>query len=271
MPTGIAHGELRTWTARNGKYTVVAEFVTGDELSVTLGRDGKQRTVPLTALCKADQRFVRDALATAKASEASPIVSAGSAGKEPAAPEPLTVFGIKAGMTFQEIVPILKARGMRLRVTSQPASFLNNSHLNNGATQGLSYVRNAIAERQDGQILTKLDMYFCEDLPDRPGVSICEKVTFTKYYGGKGSPDLSPWFRQARDEFVQRYGPPMDDDETYPAWGHHDSESLQLNGSMSREVSVCLKSMDVDRRSAKGREILIERFRPPAPEIKIDF
>jgi hypothetical protein len=469
-PTIIVRGEPRTWTARNGKYTIVAEFVTGSELSVTLSRDGKQRTIPLAALCDADQQFVRDPLKAAKpadtlstatvagenkgAGEANeptrdwanlidpssfdkwtvigapdvfkllpdatiraaggraylvspqayadfeltgrmkasargnggvffgvprgmnldnprgyevqlyvrtpgdnsgtgsiwrdgqltvplagrfeapdrwynfyircqgssilikindqtvfeeadarggsghlalqcyettgevhyadlkvrelsktevtpPVVSVADG---PAAAGTFSICGIKAGMAFHEIVPILKARGMRLHKPHQIASFLNNSHLNNGATQGLSYVADAVADRKDGQVLTELDIHFREDLPDRPGVGICDEVTFTKYYEGKGSPDLSPWFRQARNELVQRYGPPKDsdDDENSAKWRHHDSESLYVSLS-GRKVTVCLESMDVYRRRAKGEKILVERFRPSAPEIKVDF
>jgi hypothetical protein len=66
---GFARGELRTWTARNGKYTVEAEFVRGDQQSVTLRRDGKEITIQLAQLSIADQQFVRDSLTAVKPAE----------------------------------------------------------------------------------------------------------------------------------------------------------------------------------------------------------
>jgi hypothetical protein len=467
-PTGIAHGELRTWTARNGKYTVEAVFVAGDELSVTLGRDGKQRKVPLAALCQADQQFVRDSLAAAsptlaqghapaksaaeyneptsgwdnlidsssfdkwttvgapgvfkllpdatirgaggraylvspdmysdfeltgrmkvshdgnggiffgvpsgtnlfdkkhlgyevqlnvrKAGEISATGSiwvdgkssaiiedrfevpdrwysfsircqgpsilikiddqivfdqtdparrvgnvalqcyqavgevqyadmkiralshtqatsatiAGNNSEKAGATEPFAVFGIKAGMTIQETITTLKSRGINVGGVSPMESVLRRIPQFEHIADRYRLGRGFQAHRQDGEILTLISVGFCEDLPDRPGVGVCTRASFTKWYQGDGKPDLTSWFRQAREELVKRYGEPADERESFISFGDDDSEKLTAELSLG-QLEIQLESREVKRRCEKGQETILARFRPAAPDLKVDF
>jgi outer membrane protein assembly factor BamB len=58
-----AQSEMRTWTSADGKYTTEATFLDYQNQRVQLQRaDGKQIALPLSALSKEDQEYVRQAM-----------------------------------------------------------------------------------------------------------------------------------------------------------------------------------------------------------------
>ena len=60
-----ARAEVRTWTSTDGR-TIEAEFVKGDETSVTIKRGTKQFSLPLDKITDADREYVKNRVAEAK-------------------------------------------------------------------------------------------------------------------------------------------------------------------------------------------------------------
>ena len=67
-----ASAEVRTWTSTDGR-TIEAEFLKGDDTSVTIKRGTKQFTLPLDKITEADQKYVKDKLAEMKKMDVSEL------------------------------------------------------------------------------------------------------------------------------------------------------------------------------------------------------
>jgi predicted peptidase len=59
------HAEVRTWTSTDGR-TIEAEFVKGDDKSVTITRGTKQFSLPLDQITETDQDYVKTRVAEAR-------------------------------------------------------------------------------------------------------------------------------------------------------------------------------------------------------------
>lgn len=209
-------------------------------------------------------------------SQAASLAAAASAGKQAAAPEPLAILGIRPGMTVQEIVPIIRSRGFTVSEPHKTSSALSNLPGMYNRADKYIFVHVLSAKRQDGPVETHLEVILREDLPERPGVGVCSRVSFVKknrrvrnYQGEFVANQLPAWFEQVREELIRRYGQPDEERDNSISFGDDDSEKLAAEVS-SEYLSIRLTSQNIERRSKQGAEILREKPRPQAPKLKID-
>jgi hypothetical protein len=254
-----AVGELRTWTDSTGTRTIQAEYLGSSKQQVTLRlENGKKLTLRINQLSDSDQQFVREAseakrspkpavgkATTTAASIVSDIPAANE--KNLAAKAPFALCDIQIGMTDREVARVFKRK--ELQVSEKDVEYDDSAMNKFAGARKQQFVTQVKAYRVDvaatptpvpsgfresrlfpkppsHPVVTRIEVGFKEDLPDRPGVGVCTSVDYSKQL--EGNPNLGPLAQQAIDDLIARHGRVNKETTSYVIFGDENGRCLKV-------------------------------------------
>ena len=186
-------------------------------------------------------------------------------------PRALSVMGVRLGMTGKEVVAILKSQGMLIRHISRSDSATVRLAKKFGQPNPqLKYVTRILASPRTGSPF--VNVQFCEDLPNRPGVGIVYRLTYRKKLSRNAQLQPKESYRQFRAALVKRFGEPSGDGLV---WKRNAGTS-----NVSRLIATCgsifyieMKSSSLCKRSSDGERLLEQKMlkKLPKPKLELDF